>query len=340
MNGMHIMIREGTGARNLKDLLPVVNPRTARRMMWCTDDRHPHALLEEGHIDSIVRAAIRLGLDPVTAIQMATLNPAEYFGLKEVGAIASGRRADLVVFSDLEAPRMEAVFHRGMLVAQDGAILPEIEKPAPLPVTPSMNVRMDELDFVIPAEGSRVRVIDIVPGQIITGQRIMDAPRSGNTVTADVSRDLAKIAVVERHTGSGNVGKALVRGFGLQRGALASSVAHDSHNIIVVGTNDADMQAAVQCVVEMGGGLAAACDGRIGARLALPVAGLMACEPVRRVRDRLDRLIQVSREFGSALDEPFMALSFLALPVIPALKITDKGLVDVTQFKPVPLFVS
>jgi len=339
MAGMHIMIREGTGAKNLKALLPVVNKQTARWMMWCTDDRHPHDLLKEGHIDSIVREAIGAGLDPVIAIQMATINPAEYFGINDAGAVAPGRRADLVVFSDLNALLMEQVYCNGVLVAEDGKISPEIEKPEPVPFPLSMNVKIEQMDFFIPAKAKRIRVMDIIPDQIITRQNILDALISKDTAVSDTSRDILKIAVIERHTGSGNMGKGFVRGFSLKRGALASSVAHDSHNIVVVGTNDEDMKAAVDAVIKMGGGLAAVSDQQTRARLSLPIAGLMSQEPIKEVREQLDNLINVAREFGTTLHDPFMTLSFLALPVIPELKITDKGLVDVTQFKVVPLFV-
>jgi adenine deaminase len=337
--GMHIMIREGTAAKNLDALIPVVNERTARRMMWCTDDRHPQDILEEGHIDSMVRKAIFAGVDPVIAIQMATINPAEYFRIQNVGAIAPGRRADLVVFSDLDSPTMETVYCGGVRVAENGKILPEIETPDPVVFLPSMNVDLEKIDFSIPAETGRIRVMDIVPGQITTGQCILDAMISQGKAFADISRDILKIAVIERHTGSGKVGKGFVRGFGLKRGAIASSVAHDSHNIIVVGTTDDDMNAALRAVVTMGGGLAAVYDNKVCAGLALPIAGLMSREPVKAVGDQMDRLIHAAREFGTTLDDPFMTLSFLALPVIPELKITDKGLVDVGRFKIVPLFV-
>jgi adenine deaminase len=339
MAGMYIMIREGTGAKNLKDLLPIVTPQAARRMMWCSDDRHPHDLMGEGHIDSMVREAIKAGLDPVVAIQMATLNPSEYFGIKDIGAIAPGRRADLVVFSSLDAPLIEQVYCRGVQVAEKGNILPAVEKPDLVPVSPSMKIDIDQIDFSIPAKGRRIRVIAIVPDQVITRQLVKTAAISHDMVVSDVSRDIQKIAVVQRHTGSGNIGKGFVKGFGLKQGAFASSVAHDSHNIIVVGTSDEDMKAAVAAVVEMGGGLVAVCDNRVCAELALPIAGLMSQEPVLTVRDQLDNLIHVARDFGTSLHDPFMTLSFLALPVIPELKITDKGLVDVNQFKFVPLFV-
>jgi len=337
--GMHIMIRQGTGARNLSALLPIVTERSSHRLMWCTDDRHPHDLLNEGHIDSIVAAAIRGGLSPVTAIRMATLHPAERFGLTHLGAVAPGRQADLVVFSDLTSLRVDDVYVRGELVAKNGRTADGVRTPAPVPVPPSMKVNLQALDFTLPAGGRRLRVIEVIPDQIVTRQSIESAPVEGNRLVSDPSRDLLKIAVVERHTGSGRIGLGMVRGIGLRQGALASSVAHDSHNIIVAGVTDADMRTAVGEVVAMGGGIAAATGGRIAARLPLPVAGLMSLEPVQAVSDAMDRLVRAARGLGSTLKDPFMTLSFLALPVIPELKITDLGLVDVREFKRVPLFV-
>ena len=339
MAGMHIMIRQGTGARNLQTLLPVVNEKTAKRMMWCTDDRHPHDLIAEGHIDSIVREAIASGLDAVLAIQMATLNPAEYFGLHHLGAIAPGKQADLVVFEDLKKPVIEQVYCRGILTAEKGKIRSEIQAPISATVPRSMQIDLHSVDFTIPTDKNRIRVIEIVPDQLITHQRIEQIPVKNNQAVSDPSRDLLKLMVVERHKGTGNIGKGYVSGFGLKRGALASSVAHDSHNIIVVGTTDKDMQTALEAVVKMGGGLAAVMDARLVASLALPIAGLMSLEPVRTVRDQLDHLIKIARDMGTALKDPFMTLSFLALPVIPELKLTDMGLIDVNKFEPVSLFV-
>jgi adenine deaminase len=337
--GMHIMIRQGTGARNLQALLPVVNEKTARRMMWCTDDRHPHDLVAEGHIDSIVREAIASGLDSLLAIQMATLNPAEYFGLQQLGAIAPGKQADLVVFEDLKKPVIEQVYCRGVLTAEKGKVRPEIQTPASADVPRSMQIDLHSVDFTIPARKNRIRVIEIVPDQLITHQRIEQLPVKNNRAVSDPSRDLLKIMVVERHKGTGNIGKGYVCGFGLKSGALASSVAHDSHNIIIVGSTDADMHTALEAVVKMGGGLAAVMDSRILASLALPIAGLMSLEPVRAVRDQLDHLIKTAHDMGTALKDPYMTLSFLALPVIPELKLTDMGLIDVNRFEPVSLFV-
>jgi len=337
--GMHIMIREGTGAKNLDELLPMVNPLNAHQMMWCTDDRHPDDICRHGHIDEILRRAIHAGLPPVIAIQMATLNPARYFRLPRIGAIAPGMRADMVVTSDLNALAPERVYAGGRLAAEDGKMHPDIQIPVPAPCPSAIVVDPDRLDFQMPAGTKKVRVIEIIPDQLITRQQIVSIRPKNGLALADPASDILKIAVVERHQGTGNIGKGFVKGFGLKHGAIASSVAHDSHNIVVVGTNDADMRAAVRHVVEMGGGLCAACDQSVRAELALPVAGLMSMDPLDTVRQKLDRLIAAAKEQGCRLADPFMALSFLALPVIPELKITDQGLFDVNQFVHVPVFV-
>ncbi|MDX9787047.1 MAG: adenine deaminase [Desulfobacterales bacterium] len=336
--GMHIMIREGTGAKNLFDILPLVNAGDCHRMMWCTDDRHPQDLLEKGHVDDLIRRAIQAGLDPVTAIRMGTLNPAEYFGLSHSGAIGPGRRADLVVLSDLSNLKIESVYSGGILSVENGYVLPGILFPTLPPPPPAMNVGISKPDFSIPLAGTDIRVIQIIPDQIVTTAAFVPVSVKENRAVADTRRDLLKIAVVERHKATGNVGVGFVRGMGLKRGAIGASVAHDSHNIILVGENDTDMNTVLARIIEMGGGLAVACEGQILCELPLPVAGLMSGEPLAVVRNKLDELTLAARSLGAVLSDPFMTLSFLALPVIPDLKITDLGLVDVASFKIVPLF--
>ncbi len=337
--GMHVMIRQGTGARNLDDLVEIVNQRTCHRIMLCTDDRHPHHLMEEGHMDALVRQAISRGVDPVTAVRMATLNPAEYFGLRHLGAVAPGRRADLVILDDLEKFQVSRVFHAGRQVAAAGKLEPDLE-PGARPAAPSpMRIDARSVDFRIAAGGRRIRVIQVTDGRIVTGSLVAEAAVERGQAVSDPARDLLKLAVIERYQGSGQMGMGFVRGFGLKRGALASTVAHDSHNLVVVGADDEDMRLAVAGLVEMGGGLMAVEGGRVLAELDLPLAGLMSPEPLETVRRCLDDLLAAARSLDCVLSDPFMSLSFLALPVIPELKLTDKGLVDVTVFRPVSLFV-
>jgi adenine deaminase len=341
-NGMWIMIREGTTARNLKDLLPLVTSKNSRRFLFVTDDRHPKELLEEGHIDSIVRQAIRWGLDPVLAIQMATLNAAEYFRLDDLGALAPGYRADILAFEDLGQFKVKKVFKDGALVAEDGEMIaraPRTLSALKTRVKGSVRIKpMTEKAFLLRSGQPLVKVIQLIPDQIVTRKVMKNVLLKDGIAYPNIEEDILKIVVVERHRGTGYVGIGFVQGFGLKRGAIGSSVAHDSHNFVVVGTNDQDISKAVMTMKKMGGGLVVVAEREVLASLPLPIAGLMTDAPVSQVHLRLDTLLKASESLGCRLPDPFMTLSFLSLPVIPELKLTDKGLVDVTQFKIVPLF--
>lgn len=338
--GMYVILREASNARNLKALLPLVTPKNARRCLFGTDDRFPNDLLDEGHIDFMVRTAIRAGLDPITAIQMATLNTAEYFGLHDRGALTPGRRADLVVLDDLNEVKVLSVYRGGQKVAEDGQLIWDDHARTRPMLRNSIHVNWEKVDVRIPANARRTgRVINLVPDQLVTRQSFERVKIADGEVVPDVSRDLLKLAVIERHRNTGNVGVGLVRGFKLRRGAIGSSVAHDSHNIIVAGTNDDDLLGAARAVAETQGGMVVVYDGEVLARVPLPIAGLMSDEPLERVRAQMDALNTAAYDLGCDLRAPFMALSFLALPVIPELKLTDRGLVDVNKFDFVDLLV-
>jgi adenine deaminase len=337
--GMYIMIREGTAAKNLKGLLPLVNSENSRKFILVTDDRHLEDIEKQGHIDYLVRMAIKLGVDPIRAIQMATINTAEYFGLKNLGAIAPGYQADLVIFSDLKTLKVSKVFKQGRLVASDRKIVPGVIKEYEGKVRGTVNVKwIEHEDFALKAEGKYARVINVIPDQIVTKMSIEPVKQDGGFVASDTGRDILKIAVIERHMASGRIARGLVKGFGLKKGAIASSVSHDSHNIVVIGTHDADMYAAAVQVVKMQGGIVAALNGQVLEALPLPVAGLMSDRSSEFVREKLKRLTESVRMLGSRLSDPFMAMAFLTLPPIPELRITDRGIIDAVKFKTTPLF--
>jgi len=337
--GLMLFIREATNARNLETLLPLITPDNSRRVCWCTDDRQPADLLDQGHVDYLIRRAIELGLDPVTAIRIGTLNPAEYFRLHDRGAIAPGRRADLAVLDDLRTARAAMVFRAGKLVARDGELLPYDRPQRPTFLRASMNVHWDKVNFKIEARGRRAHVIGAIPDQLITRHLIEDVTIENGEAVQDPGLDLLKIAVIDRHTHSGNHSIGFVKGIGLRKGAIASSVAHDHHNIVVIGADDPSMMTAARAVGDMHGGMSVALGTEVVARLPLPIAGLMSDQPIEIVRGQMDDLLRAAREMGSNLHDPFMAMAFLALAGIPELKITDQGLVDVAQFKTIPLFV-
>ncbi|NLF37995.1 adenine deaminase [bacterium] len=337
--GMHLHIREGSTERNLLDLVPVVTQANARFCSFVTDDKHPDDFLAEGHLDHSIRLAIKAGVPAVTAVQMATINTAQHYRLPNLGAIAPRYHADFFLAETLEECRPARVYKRGVLVAENGRCVAQTGAPPPLSRA-TMNVKpFADNPFAVAAAGARVRVINIVPRQIVTKESIEPAPVRGGMLEADTGRDLLKIAVVERHKASGNVGVALVRGFGLQRGAIASTVAHDAHNIIAVGTNDGDLRAAVEALVHLGGGLAVVEGGVVRATLALPIAGLMSTKRFEDVAAGERAVVEAARALGCTMRNPFMTLSFLALTPVPELKITDQGLVDARAFTHVALFV-
>jgi adenine deaminase len=330
--GMWLLIREGSAARNLQALLPLLAEYGPSRIAFCTDDREPEHIADDGHINSMVRDAVAFGIQAEDALTAATLSPALWHGLAHLGAVAPGYHADLLVLPDLERFVPETVLKRGRPAAQ----IPEAEVPDWVRHTVRIGAFGPEM-FRIPWQGGDARVIGIVPGQILTDS-LVDAPalRAGEALP-DPERDLAKIAVVERHLGTGRVGLGFVRGFGLRRGALASSVAHDAHNIVVVGMNDASMAAAVRRLANRGGGIVVVDGADVLAELPLPVAGLLSDAPLADVLDASHAVIAAARALGCELEAPFQHLAFLALSVIPSLKLTDRGLVDVDAFELVPL---
>ena len=332
--GMYLMIREGSVARNMEALLPVVNTSTYRRCIFVTDDAHPRDLLNRGHMDHILRKAVSLGMDPVMAICMVTINPARIFMRNELGAIAPGYRADIVAVDNLEDFRVKKVFKDGKAVVRDGKVVFSIANAEDHIMDNSIRIKdFSPERFRIRISGRKIRVIELIRGQIYTRHVIeeVDVGEDGE-VKAEPSRDLLKIAVIERHNATGNIGIGFVRGFGLKEGAIASSVSHDSHNVIVVGTNDMDMYQAVKEIIRMGGGHVIMSEGKVLGSLPLPIAGLLSDKSLEDVVNEEDRLLTVAQGLGVMPLSPFIKLSFLALSVIPELKITDKGLVDVNKF--------
>lgn len=336
--GMHVLIREGSAARNLDELLHVVNQNTAPFCSFCSDDRQPGELITEGEMDHILRYAVAWGLDPVTAVRLATLNSARLYGLHDRGAIAPGYLADLVVVDSVYAYRVKQVYKRGVRVAENGNLLVPVKSDLDQALLKSVTQTVhlpdlrQKLDYTPPAGATRARVIEVLADQILTRQ-------GWAAVGAlDPDYDVMKVAVIERYNRGGSVGLGFVRGFGLKTGALASTVAHDSHNLIVVGADPETMCLAAETVAQMGGGLAVVSGQKVLATLPLPIAGLMSEEGAERTALKYAEVNAAAQGLGCSIYAPFMTMSFLALPVIPALKITDQGLVDVNQFKLVELW--
>jgi adenine deaminase len=337
--GMHIHIREGSTAKNLKALVPLIEAHTAEFCSFVTDDRNSLDLITKGHIDSMVREAIALGVDPVLAIKVASLSTARHYGLQYIGAVAPGYHADIVVLDSLEKINVEMVYKQGVLVAKDGKMVEEFGVEKQPRLRRSVNIHyLEPEDFQVKARGERMNVIGMIPDQIIT-ERLIEEPKvEDGLVVPDIERDIAKVAIIERHNASEPRSVGFVKGMGIKEGAMVSSIAHDSHNIVAVATNDADLiQAAIQ-IVRMQGGIALAKDGKVLDSLPLPIAGLMSDQSIEYVSDKLKDLKGAAQKLGTPLEEPFMAMAFLSLPVIPKLKITDLGLVDVDRFRLIDLF--
>lgn len=336
--GMWLMIREGSAARNLETLLPLVKELHPPRVFFVTDDRDPQDLTTRGHIDSIVRRAIEMGLDPIEAIRLASYNTAQYFRLYDHGAVAPNFVADLVVLDDLHTFKVESVYKEGKLVAQEGRLLVDVPTVTFTGVTDTVHIGdIDESDLRIPGKPGLIEVIGIEPGQITTKHLQEEASIKDGEIVADPDRDLLKLVVIERHHASGKVGLGIVKGFGLCKGALASSVAHDAHNLVIVGVSSSDILQAARILEKMGGGFACVVDGEVRAKVPLPYGGLVSPLPASELVQQLHALDEASAELGCKLEHPCMTLSFLSLSVIPSLKLTDQGLIDVEAFKLVPL---
>jgi len=337
--GMHILIREGTSERNLAEIVKIVTRENSWHFSFATDDKHPDDLLEEGHIDHSLRKAISLGMDPVMAYQLATINTANHYRLKNVGAIKPRYWADFVLLSDYKKVKIESVYKRGVPVFKNKKLLWSPDRRPPT-VRSAMNPEDVSLEqFKIPAKGNKIRVIDILPNQIVTEEFIAEASVKNGFAESNTDEDILKIVVIERHKATGRIGRAFVRGFGLKQGAIGSTVAHDSHNIVIVGTNDADMFEAFQRIKKLKGGLVVINKGQLVAEMPLPVAGLLSTKSFEETAADLKNLKQKVKTLGGTHDSPFMILSFLCLSAIPKLKVTDLGLIDVEKFTITSLFV-
>lgn len=335
--GMRVFIREGSAARNLEALLPAVKEGTRHLFSFCTDDRHPADLKAEGHIDHVVRRAVALGMEPAAAIAMGSINTARHYRVRDIGAVAPGYYADLIVFDDLRDIRPRRVWFHGLLVAEDGKYISRPPARAALrpPASPvRLAPGLSEESFRVRSRGgSRIRVIGMHAHSLVTDALDRPARVESGLIVADAARDVLKLAVIERHNGTGNIGLGFVHGFGFKEGALASTVGHDSHNLAVVGAGDGDMLVAARALEASGGGQCVARGGKVLALLPLPIAGLMSDRPAEEVIRQQKLLLEASRAIGCPHADPFMPLSFLPLPVIPKLKLTDMGLVDVEKFE-------
>ena len=335
--GMYIMIREGSAAKDLQALIPILKENGSDRCILVTDDRHPTDL--KGHINDMVSRCVKEGVNPITAIKAASFNTACYFGLNNLGAIAPGYRANLLVFDNLDDFKPEIVFKDGQIVAKDGKLTVDIEHNETPTLRGSVNVKwIEHEDFKIPAKSDTVRAIEIIPDSLLTKSTKAKIKLINGFAEADVENDILKITVLERHRATGNIGKGFVKGFGLKSGAIASTVAHDSHNMIIIGTNDADMETAAIELVKSQGGKVVVNNGEVLAKLPLPIAGLMSDKSFEEILEEYNNLRKQVHKIGCKLEDPFMTIAFLSLSVIPELKITDKGVFDANCCKFIDIF--
>ena len=335
--GMYLMIREGTAAKDLNALIPVLKECNTRKCLFVTDDRHPSDLGE--HINGMVRRAVEAGVNPVKAVQCASLNTAEYFGLKDLGAIAPGYKADLLILPDLKTFKPDFVLKNGNVIVENGELVAKIDDSETPSVRGSVNVKwIEEDDFKIETVSDMVKTIEVIPHQLVTKSVVSQIKIEDGNAVSNIDTDTLKICVIERHRATGNIGKGFVKGFNLKQGAIASTVAHDSHNMIIVGTNDYDMYVAAVELVKSQGGKVVVRDGEVISKLPLPIAGLMSDKEFDYVLSKCDELNTAAHSIGCTLEDPFMTMGFLSLPVIPELKITDKGIFDTNKFDFVDIF--
>jgi len=328
--GMHLMIREGSAAKDLKPLIPILKGKNTSRCMFVTDDRHPTDL--KGHINDMVKTCVDEGVDPITAIKAATINTAQYFGLSDLGAIAPGYKAHILIFENLEDFKPTLVFKSGEIVARNGILTAIYETNDTPKLRGSVNVKwIEHEDFKIEAKKDKAKVIEITPSSLLTNSVVEKIKVVDGYAESNLDNDVLKIVVIERHKASGNIGKGFVKGFGFKSGAIASTVAHDSHNMVVIGTNDEDMYTAAIELVKSQGGKVVVNNGKVLAKLPLPVAGLMSEENFEEVLKECQKLKDAVKEIGCPLEDPFMTAAFMSLSVIPSLKITDKGVYDVCK---------
>ncbi|MBX4973414.1 adenine deaminase [Rhizobium lentis] len=328
--GMHILVREGSVSKDLAALIPIITERLSPYLALCTDDRNPLDIAEQGHLDHMIRTAIANGVEPLAIYRAASISAARAFGLRDRGLVAPGWRADLVVLDSLENCRAEMVFSAGRRVTD--ALFATRRPVAPIGLDSVKARPVNAAHFGVPVAEGETSIIGVIPGKIITEHRRYRLPVKGNETTVDLANDIIKVAVIERHGKNGNHANGFVQGFGLKKGAIASTVGHDSHNICVVGVNEDDMARAANRLGEIKGGFVVVEDGKVTGEIALPVAGLMSLEPYETVRDTLHHLRKAAFALGATLEEPFLQLAFLPLPVIPHLKISDRGMVDVDKF--------